>query len=62
MKRKHIKGIRLTLDEDMLRKFEMVKAYLGLGSDAEVVRYLVNAFYRDVVEQNERVFKNKKSD
>jgi len=48
-KQKFVKGIKLTIEEDFLKKFEAVKEYLGLENDAEVVRYLVNAFYRDVV-------------
>lgn len=47
--KKLVKGIKLTVEEDFLKKFEAVKEYLGLENDAEVVRFLVNAFYRDVV-------------
>lgn len=54
---KVVKGIKLTLDKESLEKFEKVKEYLGLESDAEVVRFLVNAYYRDIVVPAIKVFK-----
>ena len=50
--KKVVKGIKLTMDEDLQRKYELVKKYLGVQADAEVVRILINQFYRDVVEPN----------
>ena len=51
------KSVKLVVDENFLEKFEKVKEYLGLESDAEVVRFLVNAFYRDVVLPKKKIFK-----
>ncbi len=55
------KGIKLTVDKEFLEKFERVKEHLGLESDAEVVRFLVNAYYRDVVLPGLKEFKSRKS-
>lgn len=52
------KGIKLTIDKEFLSKFEAVKEYLGLENDAEVVRFLVNAYYRDVVLPKLKEFKS----
>jgi len=51
-KKKIVKGIKLTMDDDLQRKYELIKKYLGVKADAEVVRILINQFYRDVVEPN----------
>ena len=51
-KKKIVKGIKLTMDEDLQRKYELIKEYLGVQADAEVVRILINQFYRDIVEPN----------
>jgi len=40
------------MDEDLQKKYELIKEYLGVKADAEVVRILINQFYRDVVEPN----------
>jgi len=50
VKQKVTKSVKLTVDPSFIEKFEAVKEYLGLENDAEVVRFLVNAYYRDVVE------------
>jgi len=50
VKQKVTKSVKLTVDPSFIEKFEAVKQYLGLENDAEVVRFLVNAYYRDVVE------------
>ena len=47
---KIVKGIKLTMDKELLQKYETIKEYLGVKADAEVVRILINQFYRDVVE------------
>lgn len=39
------KGIKLG-DEKTIKKFETVKAFLGLENDSEVVRFLINDFLR----------------
>lgn len=54
------KSVKLMVDEKFLEKFEKVKEYLGLESDAEVVRFLVNAYYRDVVLPRLKEFKPQK--
>jgi len=48
--KKVVKGIKLTMDEDLQKKYALVKEYLGVQHDAEVIRILINQFYRDVVE------------
>jgi len=40
------KKINVTLDDEGLSLFEQVKAHIGLKSDAETVRYIVNYFAR----------------
>ncbi len=54
MAKKVVKGIKLTMDEELLRKYEEIKKYLGVQADAEVVRILINQFYREVVEPSKR--------
>ena len=51
-KKKIVKGIKLTMDEDLQKKYGLIKEYLGVQADAEVVRILINQFYRDIVEPN----------
>lgn len=48
-KKKIVKGIKMLVNEDFLQKFKETKEFLGLESDSEVIRYLVNFFYREVV-------------
>lgn len=59
--KKIVKGIKLTIEKDFLDKFEAIKGYLGLENDAEVIRFLVNAYYRDVVLPKLSQFKQEKS-
>ncbi len=47
-----VKGIKVTMDEDLKRKYESIKDYLGVKADAEVIRVLINQYYRDYVEPN----------
>ena len=38
--------------KDFVNKFNEVKDYLGLESDAEVIRFLVNYFWKKFVKEN----------
>lgn len=42
---KVVKGIKIS-GEATIKKFEAVKAFLGLENDSEVVRFLINDFLR----------------
>lgn len=49
------KGIKLG-DEKTIRKFELVKEFLGLENDSEVVRYLISDFIR-----RNRLYENRRN-
>lgn len=44
------KGIKIS-DAETIQKFEAIKQQLGLKNDVEVLRYLVNRFYKFLVEK-----------
>jgi len=44
------KGIKIS-DPETIQKFEAIKQQLGLKNDVEVLRYLVNRFYKFLVEK-----------
>ncbi|MDI9610491.1 MAG: hypothetical protein QFX36_04095 [Archaeoglobales archaeon] len=50
-KEKLIKNIKITDSKEFFEKFEEIKNYLGLENDAEVVRFLVTAYHRELQKQ-----------
>jgi len=42
------KNLRTSLDKEMMEKFEDVKIFLGLSRDAEVVRFLINEYFKKI--------------
>ena len=53
-KDKIIKSIKIIMDPDLLKKFREIKDHLGVHADAEVVRALINYYYRNEVEVAKR--------
>ena len=45
------KGIKIRMDEEEYRKFEEIKKELGLKHDVEVIRYLINFFYKHQIQK-----------
>ena len=39
------KVLRTTLDDNLNKKFEVIKDRLGLSKDAEVIRYLIQDYF-----------------
>ncbi|AAB89630.1 predicted coding region AF_1631 [Archaeoglobus fulgidus DSM 4304] len=48
---KKILSLRIVMDDEMETKFYEIKKELGLSSNAEVVRFLVNRFYKELVKK-----------
>ena len=48
---KTIKSFRVAMDEELLKKYEEVKKFLGLEADAEVIRFLINQFHRTYIQK-----------
>lgn len=49
-----VKGFRVT-GKDFVNKFNEIKEYLGLESDAEVIRFLVNYFWKKFVKERKPI-------
>ncbi len=49
MQERRILSLRVVMDEELESKFNTIKKELGLTSNAEVVRFLVNRFYKELV-------------
>ncbi|ADB57892.1 hypothetical protein [Archaeoglobus profundus] len=49
-----VKSFKVTMDKEMYEKYEFIKEYLGIRADAEVIRVLINKFYKDII-KNEKV-------
>ena len=47
-----IKSFRVTMDKELMRRYEYIKEYLGVRADAEVLRILINKFYKDIAERH----------
>ncbi|WP_290596606.1 MULTISPECIES: hypothetical protein [unclassified Archaeoglobus] len=49
MSEKRVLSLRVVMDKELEEKFSEIKKELGLASNAEVVRFLVNRFYKELV-------------
>ncbi|MHA1732284.1 MAG: hypothetical protein ACTSU5_10085 [Promethearchaeota archaeon] len=58
MKVQKVEGLSKTLHTEikgvLATRFERIKASLGIQSDAEVVRYLVQQYFREHLEREEK--------
>ena len=50
------------VDAEISKKFDDIKEFLGLKNDAEVVRFLVNFFWRRIQQKGSSVFVDVDSD
>ncbi len=48
---KKVLSLRVVMDDEFEDKFNKVKNELGLNSNAEVVRFLVHRFYKEITEK-----------
>ena len=44
------KVLHAELKENLSKRFEIIKATLGIQNDAEVIRYLIQQYYREHLE------------
>lgn len=44
------KGIKISMDSEEYERFLKIKKELGLKSDVEVIRYLINYFYKKEIQ------------
>jgi hypothetical protein len=44
-KPKYVKVVKVTMDRDLYECFLRVKKYIGIESDADVVRFLIKNYY-----------------
>ena len=44
-------NLRIKSDEKLEEKFTMIKEELGLNSNAEVVRFLIHKYYKELLEK-----------
>ena len=51
MQNKKVLSLRVVMDEELEDKFNKIKDELGLSSNAEVIRFLVNRFYKELVKK-----------
>jgi len=51
MANKKVLNLRIKMDKDLEDKFNTIKNELGLSSNAEVVRFLVNRFYKEIMKK-----------
>ncbi len=49
MNNKKVLSLRIIMDDEFEEKFNRIKDELGLNSNAEVVRFLVNRFYKELM-------------
>ncbi len=48
---KKVLSLRIIMDDEFEEKFNKIKSELGLNSNAEVVRFLVNRFYKELMKK-----------
>ncbi|AEA46425.1 hypothetical protein [Archaeoglobus veneficus] len=46
---KRVLSLRITMDKTFEDKFNKIKNELGLSSNAEVIRFLVNKYYKEII-------------
>ncbi len=51
MANKKVLNLRIIMDKDLEDKFNTIKNELGLSSNAEVIRFLVNRFYKEIMKK-----------
>jgi len=51
MANKKVLNLRIKMDKDLEDKFNTIKNELGLSSNAEVIRFLVNRFYKEIMKK-----------
>ena len=61
MVRQEVLAVKV-VDAEISKKFDDIKEFLGLKNDAEVVRFLVNFFWRRIQQKGSSVFVDVDSD
>lgn len=51
MQNRKVLSLRVVMDDELEDKFNKIKDELGLSSNAEVIRFLVNRFYKELVKK-----------
>lgn len=51
VKEKKVLSLRIVIDDALEKRFSEIKDELGLNSNAEVIRFLINKYYKQMIEK-----------